>query len=72
LDALPAPAVTGNRYLLGIYLWPPEDNVVLLVGDNVKEDTVQLVAVDVGICISYLSDSALNCYVNLGEVIGRN
>ena len=62
----------GNRYFLGVYLRLPKDNIVLLVRDDVKEDIVQLIAVDVGIYISYLSDSALDCYVNLGEVTGSN
>ena len=62
----------GNRYFLGVYLRLPKDNIVLLVRDDVKEDIVQLIAVDISIYISYLSDSALNYYIDLGEVTGSN
>ena len=29
-------------------------------------------AVDIGVYVSYLSDSALNSYIDLGEIAGSN
>jgi len=43
-----------------------------LVRDNIKEDIVQLIAVDIGIYISYFLDSALDYYIDLGEIIEYN
>ena len=48
----------------------PKDNIVLLIRDDVEENVVQLVAVDVSVCVGYLLDSAFDCYVDLFEVAG--